>query len=594
MAFWLNCFYIVVLAWAMYYVYASLAWDDVPWRTCDKPWNTIYCKSEYVLSRPNQSLVNQFYFFLLSFFLLSFFLSSFFLSSFFLSSFFLSFFFLSFFFLSFLSLLSFFLLSRYELAADYRKCALIATKPEVQCYVNTTGLKSPVTEFWENQVLQITTGLHDPGNVRWPLALTLGIAWIACYFCIWKGVKWTGKVCSWLHSFPEISYFPNFPIFKIPNFTKFPLFGIPKFLISEIVEIWYSETPSIFPPIFQFLSSDFSIFILRFSPTGRILYGTLSLLSIGCTTDSRIDSSGSRRWDCILPFTQNGSTHRIGSKWFLSFLSFFLPSFLSLFLFFFLLFSLSLSFYFSFFSFLRILFHFHSLSITHFAVLNWFWSGSELEGKVLSPTNYLHLVTLFSSWTINYSIKGYKWKEMKERERDEREREMREREREIEREKESERCGIVAFVVRKSIRSKGFEPRKIGWEGVREEAKGRERERREKAKESERERMKDIACDQILHPLFRIKEEICFLSHSFSSLSLFLLSLSFSFLSFSSLIQVNHLQINCISFFLLSLFLSLSLSVSFFPGMDWCRNTNLLLLRIGPWSIDCTWIIQQV
>lgn len=171
MAFWLNCFYIVVLAWAMYYVYASLAWDDVPWRTCDKPWNTIYCKSEYVLSSLNQWLVNQLYFFL-------------------------SFFFSPFFPLPSFSFRLSFLVSRYELAADYRKCALIATKPEVQCYVNTTGLKSPVTEFWENQVLQITTGLHDPGNVRWPLALTLGIAWIACYFCIWKGVKWTGKVCS--------------------------------------------------------------------------------------------------------------------------------------------------------------------------------------------------------------------------------------------------------------------------------------------------------------------------------------------------------------------------------------------------------------
>ncbi|XP_063766955.1 sodium- and chloride-dependent GABA transporter 2-like isoform X1 [Eleginops maclovinus] len=74
-------------------------------------------------------------------------------------------------------------------------------------YLNWTvaeNATSPVREFWERRVLNITGSVHELGSIRWELALCLLLSWIICYFCVWKGVKSTGKVVYFTATFPYL------------------------------------------------------------------------------------------------------------------------------------------------------------------------------------------------------------------------------------------------------------------------------------------------------------------------------------------------------------------------------------------------------
>lgn len=45
-----------------------------------------------------------------------------------------------------------------------------------------------------NKVLNISSGLDETGQFNWELMLCLMAVWVMVYFCVWKGVKSTGKV----------------------------------------------------------------------------------------------------------------------------------------------------------------------------------------------------------------------------------------------------------------------------------------------------------------------------------------------------------------------------------------------------------------
>nr|XP_043905845.1 sodium- and chloride-dependent GABA transporter 2-like isoform X1 [Solea senegalensis] len=66
---------------------------------------------------------------------------------------------------------------------------------------------SPVMEFWEREVLRLSPNLDELGPVSWKLALCLAVVWLVCYFCVWKGVKSTGKVVYLTATFPYVMLF---------------------------------------------------------------------------------------------------------------------------------------------------------------------------------------------------------------------------------------------------------------------------------------------------------------------------------------------------------------------------------------------------
>ncbi|KAG7506122.1 sodium-and chloride-dependent betaine transporter-like [Solea senegalensis] len=88
---------------------------------------------------------------------------------------------------------------------DLTSVNLTATRSGNQTVnVTSRNLTSSVSEFWERGVLSMSGGIEEVGTVQWQLVLCLLACWVTCYFCIWRGVRSTGKVVYITAVFPYI------------------------------------------------------------------------------------------------------------------------------------------------------------------------------------------------------------------------------------------------------------------------------------------------------------------------------------------------------------------------------------------------------
>ncbi|XP_059226914.1 sodium- and chloride-dependent GABA transporter 1 isoform X2 [Stomoxys calcitrans] len=171
MSCWMNVYYIVILAWAAFYLLMSMR-GDVPWRNCDNYWNTFKCVNPYARKQ----------------------------------------------------------LSCWEKSENATKIKMCTVN---MVNVSASEISDPVKEFWEHRTLNISSGIEEIGSIRWELAGTLLLVWILCYFCIWKGVKWTGKVVYVTALFPYVlltillirgvtlpGALDGIKFYIVPNFSK--------------------------------------------------------------------------------------------------------------------------------------------------------------------------------------------------------------------------------------------------------------------------------------------------------------------------------------------------------------------------------------
>ncbi|XP_069769183.1 creatine transporter, partial [Narcine bancroftii] len=66
----------------------------------------------------------------------------------------------------------------------------------------TAPAQSSIIQFWERRVLRLSSGIGDVGDIGWELCICLIATWMLVYFCIWKGVKTSGKIVYMTATFP--------------------------------------------------------------------------------------------------------------------------------------------------------------------------------------------------------------------------------------------------------------------------------------------------------------------------------------------------------------------------------------------------------
>ena len=95
--------------------------------------------------------------------------------------------------------------------------------------MNATDESIPVTqEFFDNVLLEKTSGIEEFGTMRWPLFGLLVLTWVLIYFFVFKGTKSIGKVVYVTAIAPYIMLIVGIWKFQfkgvVRNFSVFSIF----------------------------------------------------------------------------------------------------------------------------------------------------------------------------------------------------------------------------------------------------------------------------------------------------------------------------------------------------------------------------------
>nr|XP_006642702.2 PREDICTED: sodium- and chloride-dependent glycine transporter 2 isoform X1 [Lepisosteus oculatus] len=148
-------YYNIIMCWTLYYLFASLK-NPLPWATCKNLWNTPDCKDKDMLDLDACVL-------------------------------------------------------RDKNITSIKNTTFCMSANAIGNLTKLTNLTSenktfvsPSEEYFKYNVLHISKGIEYPGDIRWPLALCLFLAWVIVYASLAKGIKSSGKVVYFTATFPYV------------------------------------------------------------------------------------------------------------------------------------------------------------------------------------------------------------------------------------------------------------------------------------------------------------------------------------------------------------------------------------------------------
>lgn len=132
----MSWYYITMLCWIIYYFFSSFK-SPLPWSLCDQDWNVAGCIQNRRSSH-NETMLN---------------------------------------------------CSEVFMGHNY-----VHDNSTDLCNVTNIVLQTAPKQFWQNNVLHISSGIEHSGSIQWHLVICLLVAWILVFLCLSKGVKSVGKV----------------------------------------------------------------------------------------------------------------------------------------------------------------------------------------------------------------------------------------------------------------------------------------------------------------------------------------------------------------------------------------------------------------
>ncbi|XP_020341111.1 sodium- and chloride-dependent GABA transporter ine [Oncorhynchus kisutch] len=148
----------------------------------------------------------------------------------------------------------YYLFSSFQSPLPWQSCNNTWNTPNCTDHINpnTSSHSSTASQqFFNYRMLERTGGVEESGVLRWELFLLLLLAWILLYFCIFKGVKSTGKVVYFTALFPYVIL-----LALLINNVQLPgaMEGISFFIVPNWeklleLEVWINAAAQIFNSI---------------------------------------------------------------------------------------------------------------------------------------------------------------------------------------------------------------------------------------------------------------------------------------------------------------------------------------------------------